>query len=108
MALKLNIGAKLSLPFALFLVPIAFLLYSLIAEKNIAIDFARKEVAGSLYIAPLREAQFALHRFRRTPGDAAAKAALETAAARVATAQAELGAGMDGAELADAFAGRAR
>ncbi|HYD68133.1 methyl-accepting chemotaxis protein [Azospirillum sp.] len=108
MGLKLNIGAKLSLPFVLFLVPIAFLLYSLIAEKNIAIDFARKEVAGSLYIAPLREAQFALHRYRSGPGDTGAKAALEAAVGKVAAAQAELGDGMDSAGLADAFLRPAR
>ncbi|CAK0768338.1 hypothetical protein CCP2SC5_440011 [Azospirillaceae bacterium] len=60
MTIRFGIGGKLSLVFALFLIPIIFLLYSLVEEKQIAIDFARKELVGSQYIAVTRDLRFAL------------------------------------------------
>ena len=63
---KLTIGHKLSLIGAIFALPLAFLLYSLVAEKNIAIDFARKEIAGNHLLSDLTAAQRALQRSTAT------------------------------------------
>jgi PAS domain S-box-containing protein len=59
---KLTIGRKLALIGVLFALPVAFLLYSVIAEKNIAIDFARKEISGNHFLTALTNAQMALQR----------------------------------------------
>jgi PAS domain S-box-containing protein len=59
---RLTIGRKLALIGAIFALPLAFLLYSLVAEKNIAIDFARKEIAGNHLLSDLTAAQMALQR----------------------------------------------
>jgi PAS domain S-box-containing protein len=63
---KLTIGHKLSLIGAIFALPLAFLLYSLVAEKNIALDFARKEIAGNHLLNDLTAAQMALQRSTAT------------------------------------------
>ena len=99
MAARLTIGKKLSLVFVLFLVPLGYLLYSLIAEKDISIDFARKEVVGDHYIDVLRDVQFAIQRL--APGAAAER--LQGALAAAAEAQRALGDGMDSAEMAAAL-----
>jgi len=59
---KLTIGRKLALIGTLFALPLAFLLYSVVAEKRIAIDFARAETAGNHVLAALTTAQMALQR----------------------------------------------
>jgi PAS domain S-box-containing protein len=59
---KLTIGRKLSLIGVLFALPLAFLLYSVVAEKNIAIDFARAETSGNHFLSALTSAQMALQR----------------------------------------------
>ena len=46
-----TIGRKLALIGAMFALPLAFLVYSLVAEKNIAIDFARAEISGNHFLA---------------------------------------------------------
>ncbi|MEI6556999.1 MAG: methyl-accepting chemotaxis protein [Rhodospirillaceae bacterium] len=96
MAVRLTIGKKLSLIFVLFLVPLGYLLYSLIAEKDISIDFARKEVIGDHYIDVLRDLELALHRL--APGPATER--LRRALAAAAEAERSLGEGMDSATLA--------
>src|SRR5438477_11183574 len=63
---RLTIGHKLALIGAIFALPLAFLLYSLVAEKNIAIDFARKEIAGNRLLSDLTAAQRALQRSTAT------------------------------------------
>ena len=59
---KLTIGRKLALIGAMFALPLAFLLYSVVAEKNIAIDLARKEISGNHFLTTLTTAQMALQR----------------------------------------------
>src|SRR5262245_2377628 len=59
---QLTIGRKLALIGVLFALPLAFLLYSLVAEKNIALDFAHKEIAGNHLLSDLTTAQMALQR----------------------------------------------
>jgi PAS domain S-box-containing protein len=63
---RLTIGRKLALIGAIFALPLAFLLYSLVAEKNIVIDFARKEIAGNHLLSDLTAAQMALQRSTAT------------------------------------------
>ncbi len=59
---KLTIGRKLALIGAMFALPLTFLLYSVVAEKNVAIDFARKEISGNHFLTALTTAQMALQR----------------------------------------------
>jgi PAS domain S-box-containing protein len=59
---KMTIGRKLALIGAMFALPLAFLLYSLVAEKTIAIDFARAEISGNRFLAAATSAQMALQR----------------------------------------------
>jgi methyl-accepting chemotaxis protein len=106
----MRIGQKLSLVFALFLVPLAFLTYSLIAEKQISIDFANKEVVGNRYLVVLGQAQSAVQQFLAAPAPAATeRGTLDAALAAVASAERQMGPGMDSATLATDFehAGRA-
>ena len=55
---RLNLGQRVSLICALFLLPCVVLLALLVGEKNIAIDFARDEISGTRYynaLIPLRK-----------------------------------------------------
>ena len=51
---RMNIWQKLALLVAALGTPIALLAYLLVAEKNVAIDFARKEIVGTQYLQPVR------------------------------------------------------
>lgn len=51
---NLKIGSKLILLGLIFSIPVAVLLYLLIKEQNIAIDFGQKERIGVEYIKPIR------------------------------------------------------
>lgn len=53
-------SSKLGLAFALFLLPIGYLLYTAYIGKQNLIDFARTEIAGARYIDRLRSAEEAL------------------------------------------------
>lgn len=59
---KLTIGRKLELIGAMFALPLAFLVYSVIAEKQIAIDFARREISGNHFLTALTTVQLTLQR----------------------------------------------
>ncbi|HKX27071.1 MAG TPA: methyl-accepting chemotaxis protein [Blastocatellia bacterium] len=52
---NLKIWQKLTIICVAFSLLVAVLLYLLVAEKNIAIDFAEQELIGSDYLPPLRE-----------------------------------------------------
>ena len=88
---KLTIGPRLYLVFALFMVPVAYLIYSLISTQNVAIDSANQEQQGNRYIQVLREAQSALV-------GVVAKGAVAPEALRKA--EADQGAGLDTADEA--------
>ena len=86
---NITIGPRLYLVFALFMVPVGYLIYSLITTQNIAIDTATMERQGNRYIQVLREAQAAL----------IGVAAKESLAPEVLSkAEADHGAGLDTAE----------
>ncbi|HET9148707.1 MAG TPA: HAMP domain-containing protein, partial [Acetobacteraceae bacterium] len=54
---KLKIAHKLGIAACAFAVPIAFILWSLVAEQNVAIRFASKEVMGARYLAGIARLQ---------------------------------------------------
>src|SRR6516225_1903445 len=51
---NLRTSTKLTLLCAMFIISIAAITYSLVAEKQIAITFARKELIGSKFLETLR------------------------------------------------------
>ena len=57
---NLRTGTKLIILCSTFLVAIGVTVYSLIAEKQIAISFARKELVGNQYLATLRNVYAAI------------------------------------------------
>jgi methyl-accepting chemotaxis protein len=63
-ALQFNstIAAKLAIAYGLFLAPIGYLGYQMVADKESSIDFANKEIAGAGYIAGVRSVQDAVVR----------------------------------------------
>jgi methyl-accepting chemotaxis protein len=89
--LKLTVGPRLYVVFALFIAPIAYLIYSLISTQNVAIDSANQERQGNSYIQILRETQFSL--LGLTPKTA-------TLAEILRKAESDYGFGLDSAEEA--------
>ena len=62
MQLNVTIAAKLAIAYCLFLMPIGYLGYQMVADKEASIAFAQKEIAGVDYIAQVRKAQDAVIR----------------------------------------------
>ncbi|MDP4175715.1 MAG: PAS domain S-box protein [Bacteroidota bacterium] len=52
---NINISWKFRLVAFGFLLPVIILLYMLVSEKNIAIDFASKELTGTVYLSDIRD-----------------------------------------------------
>jgi methyl-accepting chemotaxis protein len=52
-----TIAAKLAIAYSLFLAPIAYLGYQMVADKEANIGFAQKELVGARYIAEVRAVQ---------------------------------------------------
>lgn len=76
MIYKLKDRQKLAIVALALGLPILFLLYLLISEKNIAIDFARRELMGTAYLQPLRELLELIPQHERSsPRDSAEKTA---------------------------------
>lgn len=102
---RLSVGRKLILIFLLDMTAVAFISGILVNEKYLAINFARKEVAGNAYIAQAREALIAV-------GSGFAAAPEGTALARHAQAleetEAYFGADMGSAEASQAFVAELR
>jgi diguanylate cyclase (GGDEF)-like protein/PAS domain S-box-containing protein len=94
---NLSVGKKLLLIYLLDLSTVIFISSILIHEKYIAIDFSRKELAGTAYIEQLRPALIAVG---RSSGD---RQLDDSALARVEAAESRPGAGMAGAELNERF-----
>jgi len=98
---RLSVGRKLMLIYLLDLCTVIFVSGILINEKYIAIDFARKELAGNAYIAALRQPLLetaAIHAVPSLPHD---RSVLADA---VRTGESRHGADMDSAGLNAAFA----
>jgi methyl-accepting chemotaxis protein len=67
---NLRIAQRLALAAGSFIVPVAFVLWALVSQQNVAIDFTTQEVAGAGYLGEVLDVQAQ-----------AAAAALDTAAA---------------------------
>jgi PAS domain S-box-containing protein len=112
---NLRTGTKLFILSGMFIVSIAVTTYSLVADKQAAVNFARRELAGNRYLAVVRDIYDAVatgltddaaYRRSRDGADAtlAALAAAETAAAGTLQ-TADLAKGLDAA-LRELWSGR--
>jgi methyl-accepting chemotaxis protein len=94
MLTRLKIAHKLGLASLLFLIPVGYLLWALISQQNIAIDFAAKERLGTLYLRGLAQLHLALVEPSLT-GQAST-----AAQPKIADLEASYGDGMESSELA--------
>jgi methyl-accepting chemotaxis protein len=67
---NLKIRNKFAVIMISLIVPITILLYLLVAEKNIAINFAKQEMRGNQYLRPLRNLLELMPKYRMTAGTA--------------------------------------
>ncbi|MBC7906685.1 MAG: hypothetical protein H7Y60_08065, partial [Rhodospirillaceae bacterium] len=93
---RISVSGKLLLIYALDMVAVIFLGFSLAEEKYIAINFARKELAGTAYIEAARDTLFVI------ADEKPAKAALVTAMAALERAEQDHGSDMSSRAAADA------
>ena len=92
---RLSVSRKLMLIYLLDLIAVIYVSGILINEKFIAIDFARKELAGSAYLAEVRDVLIGLASPQATDVAALAR--------RIASAEQQHGRGMGSAEPATAL-----
>ncbi|HSI58373.1 MAG TPA: EAL domain-containing protein [Ideonella sp.] len=97
MLARLSVGRKLMLIYLLDLTAVIYISGILINEKFIAIDFARKEVAGNAYIAAVRGGL--VEAARIGSGQPADSARLAAGQAQLRSSEAQHGAGMQAAAL---------
>src|SRR5262245_49215776 len=81
---NLSTSTKLALLCGTFVIAIAVAIYGLVAEKTIAIEFARKELVGTRYLDTIRGVYGGLLSNRRTPPPEEMLAALASAEADAA------------------------
>jgi PAS domain S-box-containing protein len=105
----LRVAHRLLLIYLLSFASVAYLAYTLVVEKNIAIEFARKELRGIGYADVIRQALLSIIRDGETaagpqPGDeSGGSATLQTQLAALARAEREYGHNLNTATLADAL-----
>lgn len=101
MLASLKLSSKLAGAFSFFLVPLAYLIFALVSEQQIAISFAEKELSGNRYIAAIRTVQLDLQTALSGVDTASAlKARAMAGATAIDQAERALGAEMDSAALA--------
>ncbi|MDY0883194.1 methyl-accepting chemotaxis protein [Dongia soli] len=93
---RLKIAHKLGLASLLFLVPVGYLLWALIAQQNLAIDFSNKERIGTLYLHGLAKLHYSL----TAAAVAGGKVQLSEVSASIAPLENAYGANMESADLA--------
>jgi len=93
---RIKVSHKLLLIYALDMIAVIFLGFSLAEEKFLSINFARRELVGIDYIAHAREALFVALAPERTPGQ------VEEQVRGLREAETRLGAGMETAALVEA------
>ena len=103
---RLSVGRKLMLIYLLDLTAVIFVSGILINEKFIAIDFAKKEVAGNAYISGIRDGIVDIASAGN--GDAQALARLQVRAGEFEAAERMHGAGMDSGDISARLANRLR
>ncbi|HWA43915.1 MAG TPA: PAS domain-containing protein [Hypericibacter adhaerens] len=96
----LRVAHRLLLIYLLSFASVAYLAYTLIAEKNISIEFSRKEMRGINYADVVRQVLMAIVRNRETvliarPGGEDQSAALQEQMTALAAAEREFGDSMD-------------
>lgn len=107
---RLPLAHRLLVIYLLSFVAVAVLAYSLVVEKNIAIEFAQKEQRGSAYVAVVRDALLAIIENRLAGATSpssnrgARSAALNDQAAAIETAERDYGREMATAAFADRLA----
>ena len=106
---NLRTGTKLFVLCAAFVISVGVPVGALVMEKRIAIDFARKELVGSRYVATLREVCAAVLAFRARsePRDRLREAG-DRVLRKLADIEAEVGAELQTLELAQALAAALR
>ncbi len=97
---KFTIAHKLGLASLLFLVPVAYMVWALVASQNIAIDFGDKENTGNFYLRGLSRLQMEVAQSIVSGQPVDGKAA----ATEIKALEASYGDGMESAELAEAAA----
>lgn len=101
---NLSTSAKFLILCAIFVVTLGVTAWSLVAEKEIAIDFARKELLGNRYVAALGPIYANILWTRDRMGSPALHpAAADRLLGGLAAAEAEMGSVMQTGELAGAF-----
>ena len=106
---NLRTGTKLFVLCAAFAISVGVPVGALVMEQRIAIDFARKELVGSRYVATLREVCAAVLAFRaRSEPRARLREAGDGVLRKLADIEAEVGAELQTSELAQALAAALR
>ena len=106
---NLRTSTKLFVLCAAFVIPVGVPVGALVMEKQIAIDFARKELVGSRYVATLREACVTILAFRaRSEARDRMREAGDRVLRKLADIEAEAGAELQASELAQALAAALR
>lgn len=101
---RISVSRKLLLIYALDMIAVIFLGFSLAEEKYIAINFARKELAGTAYIDAARDALFVIADNSASHGGEAPRAvAINTVLADMDRAERQLGPDMSSAVEAEAL-----
>jgi len=98
---RFTIAHKLGLASLLFLVPVAYMVWALVASQNIAIDFGDKEATGTLYLRGLAAIQMDIA--KSTVSDFATDG--RAAAEQLRSLESQYGEGMESADLAKAAEG---
>ena len=106
---NLRTGTKLFILCAAFVISVGVPVCALVMEKRIAIDFARKELVGSRYVATLREVCAAILAFRaRSEAPDRLRASGEASSGNSPIPRPRLAPGSETSELAQALAAALR
>ena len=92
-----SVKGKFAVIIVSLMIPIGILLYLLVAEKDIAITFARQEISGNRYLRPLHLLLTNIPRYHLdagTAGEGGARDRIVSALAELAAVQQDLGAGL--------------
>jgi PAS domain-containing protein len=85
---NVRIGRKFALVSAVFALPVAFLVFSVVTGQNVTVKIAQAELEGSQVVKSLNEARMALHRNAAIMGDRINGLPTENAMSEAATAAA--------------------
>lgn len=103
---NISMKAKFAVVICSLVMPVLILLYLLVAEKNIAINFAAKEIIGNRYLRPLHQLLVTVprqHLAAGTPEENNAKEQMAAALKELAAVEQELGGQLHTTEKFAAF-----